>query len=123
MYRIEIPMKLPSLNEYVRANRTVHGNYYAGADMKREVEQEIIYHTARLPRILKPCFIRFTWVEKTRRRDFDNVAAGKKFILDALQKSGKLQNDNWKWIRGFEDKFLLGPDYKVILEIEEEDDG
>ena len=123
MFRIEIPMKLPSLNEYVRANRTIHGSYFAGAGMKREIEQEIIYHTARLPRITKPVWISFTWVEANRKRDKDNIAFGKKFVLDALQKAGKLPNDNWKWVRGFSDRFEIGPEYKVILEIEEETNG
>lgn len=117
--RVEINMKLPSLNEYVRANRTVSGGYYAGAKMKNEVEEGIIYYLARLPKITKPVFIRFTWIEKNRKRDFDNVSFGKKFILDALQKAGKLVNDNWKWIRGFSDSFEIGPEYKVILDIEE----
>lgn len=117
--RIEINMKLPSLNEYVRANRTVSGGYYAGAKMKNEVEEGIIYSLARLPKITKPVFIRFTWIEKNRKRDKDNIAFGKKFILDAMQKSGKLDNDNWRWIRGFTDRFEIGPEYKVILEIEE----
>lgn len=121
--RVEINMKLPSLNEYVRANRTVSGGYYAGAKMKNEVEEGIIYSLARLPKITKPVFIRFTWIEKNRKRDKDNIAFGKKFILDAMQKSGKLDNDNWKWIRGFSDSFELGDDYKVILDIEEVEDG
>lgn len=121
--RVEINMKLPSLNEYVRANRTVSGGYYAGAKMKNEVEEGIIYSLARLPKITKPVFIRFTWIEKNRKRDKDNISFGKKFILDAMQKSGKLDNDNWKWIRGFSDSFELGDDYKVILEIEEVENG
>lgn len=121
--RVEINMKLPSLNEYVRANRTVSRGYYAGAKMKNEVEEGIIYSLARLPKITKPVFIRFTWIEKNRKRDKDNIAFGKKFILDAMQKSGKLDNDNWKWIRGFSDSFELGDDYKVILEIEEVENG
>lgn len=121
--RVEINMKLPSLNEYVRANRTVSGGYYAGAKMKNEVEEGIIYSLSRLPKITKPVFIHFTWIEKNRKRDKDNIGFGKKFILDALQKSGKLENDNWKWIRGFSDSFELGDDYKVILDIEEDEDG
>lgn len=87
--------------------------------MKNEVEEGIIYSLARLPKITKPVFIRFTWKEKNRKRDKDGISFGKKFILDAMQKAGKLPNDNWKWIRGFSDSFELGDDYKVILDIEE----
>ena len=114
---IEIPLKLPSLNEYTRANRS---NQYIGARMKKITEYEICFFINRLPKFEKPIRITFIWVEKDKRRDYDNIAFAKKFILDALQKCGKLENDNRKWVTGFTDKFELGKDYKVILEIEEE---
>jgi Holliday junction resolvase RusA-like endonuclease len=55
----------------------------------------------------KPIFIEFTWYEANRRRDPDNIVAGKKFILDALVKVGAIKNDNMTWILGFEDKFVV----------------
>ena len=116
MIRIEIPMKLPSLNDYINSCR---GNRYAGATMKKEVEADIGWYINQLPKFSKPIKINFTWVEKNKKRDFDNICFAKKFILDALQKSGKLENDNRKWVTGFTDSFELGEDYKVILEIEE----
>lgn len=87
--------------------------------MKAATEDAIMYCLASLPILKHPITIRFIWVEKNRKRDKDGISFGKKFILDAMQKSGKLDNDNWKWIRGFSDSFELGDDYKVILEIEE----
>ena len=48
---------------------------------------------------------------------------GKKFILDSLQENGKLVNDNRKWVVGFIDRFEVAKDYKVILEIEEINEG
>ena len=45
--------------------------------------------------------------KKKSRRDPDNIASAKKYILDALQKQGILQNDNLKWIKGFEDEFIV----------------
>ena len=116
MIKIEIPMKLPSLNDYINSCR---GNRYAGANMKKEVESDIGWYIKQLPKFSKSIKINFTWVEKNKKRDLDNVCFAKKFILDALQKSGKLENDNRRWVIGFTDSFELGDDYKVILEIEE----
>jgi Holliday junction resolvase RusA-like endonuclease len=116
LIKIEIPMKLPSLNDYINSCR---GNRYAGANMKKEVESDIGWYINQLPKFSKPIKVNFTWIEKNKKRDLDNVCFAKKFILDALQKSGKLENDNRRWVMGFTDNFELGEDYKVILEIEE----
>ena len=114
--RIEIPMKLPSLNDYIDECRK---NKFAGATMKKRVQSDIGYFINQLPHFSKPIKINFTWVEKNKKRDYDNICFSKKFILDALQECGKLENDNRKWVQGFTDSFELGEDYKVILDIEE----
>ena len=72
-----------------------------------------------LPIFNKPIKINFTWVEANKKRDLDNICFGKKFILDALVKLGKLKDDNRKCVIGFTDNFEIGTEYKVILEIEE----
>lgn len=113
--KIEIKGKLPSLNEYIGACRT---NAHVGARMKADIEQMIMLQLAPMKPIASPVIIHFLWHERTRRRDKDNVAAGKKFILDAMQKSGKLINDNNKYIQGFTDKFEYGGEYGVTITIE-----
>ena len=45
----------------------------------------------------------------------------KKFILDAMQKCGKLKNDNRKCVTAFTDQIAYAKECRVILEIEEED--
>ena len=114
--RVEIPMKLPSLNEYINACRR---NKFSGANMKKKIENDIAYFINALPHYNNPIKIHFTWVEANKRRDYDNICFAKKFILDAMQECGKLENDNRKWVTGFTDSFKYGKDYKVILEIEE----
>lgn len=113
--KIEIKGKLPSLNDYIAACRT---NPHVGAKMKQETEQLIIIQLAKMKPITSPAIIHFEWHEKTRRRDKDNVAAGKKFVLDAMQKAGKLVNDNNKYIAGFTDRFTYGGDYGVTITVE-----
>lgn len=115
----EIQMKLPSLNEYINACRS---NKFQGSKMKREIEDDIGIFIARLPKFEKPIKIHFHWIEKNKKRDLDNVAFAKKFILDAMVKQGKLKDDNRKCVTAFTDTFEYEKESRVILEIEEVDD-
>ena len=68
-------------------------------------------------KIDKPVYIKFIWYEQNCKRDKDNVAFAKKFILDALQKSGILPNDNNQYVLGFQDEFVYRQGDKVEVEI------
>lgn len=115
MIKFEIPFRLPSLNEYVNICRT---NRYGAGKHKRDIENHILWYLKNVKKkVDSPVFIKFVWYEKSRRRDKDNVAFAKKYILDALQKSGILPNDNNKYITGFSDFFIYGKTDKVIVEI------
>ena len=114
--RIEMPIKLPSLNEYVNACRS---NPYVGAKMKKDSEELIGWFIKKIVPFRNPVEVSFTWVEPNRRRDVDNIAFGKKFILDALVKNGVLQDDSQKYVRALSDSFQIGKDYMIILEIKE----
>jgi len=79
--------------------------------MKQRIERKIIWE------ITNQCVapvdweeetaLLFVWHEKNRRRDKDNIAFGKKFILDALVQAGILSDDGWRYVNGFQDTFLL----------------
>lgn len=114
--KYEIPLKLPSLNDYIRVCRS---NKFQAAKYKADIEREIGLHLTKMPRWAKPIRIHFHWIEATKRRDYDNIAASKKFILDAMVKYGKLQDDNRKNVYAFIDTFEYGDTTKVILEVEE----
>lgn len=116
MYKIEIPMKLPSCNEYINECRR---NKYAGAKMKKEIDKIIGYYLIKLPKFEKPVKIHFHWVEGNKRRDLDGICFAKKFILDAMVKMNKLKDDNRKYVTAFTDTFEYADKSKVILEIEE----
>lgn len=116
--KITIPMKLPSLNEYVNECRR---NKFAGSTMKKRVQADIIWYLKKLPKYDKPIFIKFTWIEANRKRDLDNVCFAKKFILDAMQELGIIPNDNSKYVTGFTDIFLYADDPAVTVEIIEEE--
>ena len=114
-----IPMKLPSLNEYVNVCRT---NPYMASKFKKDIERDISVFLSRLPKFEHPVHIHFHWVEGNKRRDLDNVAYAKKHILDAMVKCGLLKDDNRNCVTGFTDTFEYARESKVILEIEEVED-
>ena len=116
MYKIEIPMKLPSLNEYVNVCRT---NKFKAGKYKADIERVIGFYLMKMPDWSNPIKIHFHWVEGNKRRDLDNICFAKKFILDAMVKKGKLTDDNRRCVTGFTDEFSYGKETKVILEIEE----
>ncbi len=119
MNKIEIPFRLPSLNQYINECRK---NKYAGANMKRAVEKDIGWYINKLPKYNKPIRIHFHWVEENKKRDLDNVFFAKKFILDSMVKAGKLKNDNRNCIKGFIDTYEYAKESKIILEIDEGED-
>jgi Holliday junction resolvase RusA-like endonuclease len=94
--------KLCSLNEYINVCRR---NKYQAAKFKRDVEEAIGWaiRQARAKGTLhptdKPCIIWIDFVEKSRRRDVDNIQSSTKFILDSLVKNEVLKNDSQKYIK------------------------
>jgi len=62
-------------------------------------------------------------VSYSTRHDFDGIRHGIKYILDGMVASGKLPNDNPKYIVGFGGDYFTKVDKgdeKVIVEISEE---
>ena len=103
-----------TLNEYSDANRT---HYRYGASIKKAETNRAVMelgnqftwttpYTGEESYAPKSVF-KFTWYRKNRRTDPDNIAFAKKFILDAMQEVGIIENDGWSQIAGFID------DYKV----------
>ena len=117
--KLVIPGRLPGLNEYTKA---CNYNRFKGAKMKREVEEVIQWEIKRQLKGKKFKCIKlvFRWIEPNMRRDKDNIATGKKFILDSMQKAGTLANDGWSQIAKFEDEFEVDKaNPRVVVEIEE----
>lgn len=111
-------MRLPGLNEYVDICRQ---NRFQAANFKKEIEDDcLIFIKAGLRgKTFAQVGITFTWYEKDRRRDKDNIAFAKKFILDAMQKGKIIENDGWSQIKYFKDEFEIdksNPRVEVIIE-------
>ena len=112
----QIDTKLPSLNEYITECRR---NRYAANNLKRSLQDIIAIYIRDLPQFEKPVSIHFHWIEENRRRDLDNIAFAKKFILDALVECGKLKDDSQKYVIGFIDTFEIGDWPSVIVDVKE----
>ena len=93
----EIPLRLPTMNAMVAANRR---SPYAGAGLKKKADADVCWwiKAAGLAPITNPCIVQMIFTEPDKRRDVDNVESAKKFVLDALVKSGVLQGDSPKYV-------------------------
>lgn len=103
---LTIPGRLPGMNEYTAACRTAP---HKGARMKQEAQETAMWQImAQLRRVkfTRPVFLLYTFYEKDKRRDKDNVSGfAHKVIQDALVKCGTLQDDGWDQVTGYLDRF------------------
>lgn len=123
-----IKARLPSLNDYINSCRA---HWSHGARLKADTE-EMIRWSIKAARaagmckpVKKPCRIEFIWFEHGARRDLDNVYSAKKYILDAMQAAGIIENDDRKHVVGLSDDIRdakKGADwvYVRIWEVEKE---
>ena len=98
--------ELPDFNSIIDASKQHWAQYYAF----KQQYTTLVWLCARAA--LKP-FQQFPidfsihWFCKNKRKDKDNISAGKKFILDGLISAGIIPSDSWRHVGNFEDKFYL----------------
>lgn len=113
---------MPSCNDFTKA---CDASPFGGARMKRAETDRAAWcaKAAHLPHFDKPVFVTFRWVEPTRgrRRDHDNVAFAKKFILDGLILAGVIPDDSPSWVVGFADRFSYNRDPYILVTISDEE--
>lgn len=105
---IVIPGELPDLNEFIKATNK---HRIIGANLKKEADETVYYASIkhRGHAIEPPYRFAFKWVLKDKRKDYDNVAFAKKFVLDGLQQAGIIEQDSQKFVKGFSDDFEIDP--------------
>lgn len=99
-FKFILELSLCDLNKYINAERT---NRFIAANIKKE-NQEVCEWLLPKKQFNK-VFIVFKWFTKNKRKDPDNIAFSKKFILDAMVSTGMLQNDGQNQVVGFLDLF------------------
>jgi Holliday junction resolvase RusA-like endonuclease len=104
--KLEIPGRLPGLNEIIDAAKQGKGKYQPYAMMKEHYTTMIAWLAKKLPKYEKVGLL-ITWHEPDRRRDPDNITAGQKFILDGMVAAGTIPNDSQKHIKGIVHRFRV----------------
>ena len=109
--------RFPTLNEYIDCER---GSTIAAAAMKKKCTEQVRIQCEEqnIPAVSGKVDLLFEWHSSTRH-DPDNVAFAKKFILDGLQATGVLENDNRKFIGTMADEIIQDDEDYVILHITE----
>lgn len=119
MVKFIISGRLDGLNEYTNANRK---NRYVGASMKKKNQNHVCNCIlAQIPeeKFTDAVVLHFSWYEPNRKRDLDNIAFAKKFILDALTTCGTIAADSWQGVQGFTDRFYIDKEHpRIEVEIE-----
>jgi Holliday junction resolvase RusA-like endonuclease len=104
--KIVINTPLPTLNEYISAERT---NKYIASAMKKKATNRvaIIAMSQTREQIAYKVDIVFTWFAPNNKLDHDNIAFAKKFVLDGLVQAKILPIDSVKFVGNFKDIFGL----------------
>jgi Holliday junction resolvase RusA-like endonuclease len=94
-----IPGVLPGLNEYITA---INSSRHQGNKLKGDTEEYIVSCIRAGLTNTKPydckVHIHIRFYEKDKKRDYDNITSGTKFILDALRKAGVIYNDGQSFL-------------------------
>lgn len=115
--------KLPSLNEYINANRA---SRFKGSAFKHKVQEKICKYIVEaksqgtLKPVKKPCEIYMDFTEKTHKRDVDNVQSSQKFVLDALVEMRILPDDSPKYVKQIHHVIHYGTANGCTVKIQEE---
>lgn len=101
---LNIPGRMPGLNDYSDAERK---HRQLAAKMKAAETNLVALCARSLPVFHHPIHLTIVYREPNRKRDKDNIAFAKKFILDGLVMAGKIPNDTWAWIDGWSESFVV----------------
>lgn len=108
---------LPTANEQIKADR--NPKYSAGSILKREATQLVaLYAKSQLQGNYERIKLNITYYCINKKKDPDNIAFAKKYILDGLQEAGVIKNDGWSEISSWEESFKVDkkdPRIEVVI--------
>jgi len=108
---IWIPGRLPGENEIIKAaKQSGKGTSNRYTKMKKAWGEYVadIFRRCELDPV-EAILVDIEWIEPDKRRDPDNIAAGKKFIFDGMVEAGFIDNDGWRQILGWTESFSVNP--------------
>lgn len=119
MQKLIIEGELPDFNQIVDASKQ-HWSKYAAWKKKYTWDIVLIIKSQELKPVKKyPVTLVCHWYCKDKRKDPDNISAGKKFWIDALKIAQIIRDDGFKYIAGFTDEFYVDkndPRIEVFIE-------
>lgn len=107
--KLILPGEFTDLNTYIRLER---GSKWGAASRKKIETERVMWEckAQRLSLIDGGRFFIFHWYIKNAKKDPDNIAFAKKFILDGMYQAGILVDDTQQYIKGFVDLFSIDPE-------------
>lgn len=105
--KFTIQGELADANAFIDAQRR---HLHVGAKLKKEETERVMWEIKATYKGLIQVFpisITFSWYCKDKRKDKDNIAFAKKFILDGLVAAEILPDDGWAHVDSFTDKFFI----------------
>jgi hypothetical protein len=106
MQKLVISGELPDLNQIIDASKQHWAKYHAVKHKYTELVA-LLAKVQLKPISEYPICIEIAWFCPDRRKDPDNIAHAKKYILDGLVEAGILDGDGWKHIAEFHDLFCV----------------
>lgn len=117
--KLEIKGELTDLNTYIQAERTHRQKAAKIKKADTDAVMWLCWQQLKGKKIDRPVDVYIKWYTKNAKKDPDNVAFAKKFIMDGLVKAEILPQDSRKWIKSFFDEFHTDKDdprIEVVLE-------
>jgi hypothetical protein len=113
-----VPGPLPGMNEILKLAGGAGGTKAHYARVKRDMTALVrnLAVRGRLRPVARAA-LSFRWQEAARRRDPDNVVAGRKFIMDGLVAAGVLPGDGWDHVAAFTDEWVVAARHGVLVTI------
>lgn len=104
-----VPGPLPGMNDIIAAAKGAGGRGARYAAMKRKWTDAVAFRARaeRIHPVPGKAYLRFFWHERDQRRDLDNIAAAKKFVIDGLVVAKVLAGDGWAHVVGWNDAFVV----------------
>jgi len=119
MMLLTIPGRLPGLNEMIDAARI---SKYESAAQKKTYTELVAWccKAARLPKMNRIA-LDIIWYEPNAKRDFDNIVAGCKFLLDGMVTARVIPNDGQKNVESIKNVVRVDKDNpRIEVEISKE---
>lgn len=111
MISFNITSKLPTLNEYIGAERT---NKYIAATLKKKFTNICAKSSLQIQKLPDKLYdLEIHWTVENNKADADNIYFAVKFILDGMVESGRIPKDGRKNIRHISHKINTDKTYNV----------